>query len=133
MTMLVRTVLLLGLGVACTTPFQAPPTAEELATAEYGPRPPSEDDLLAAFVRARYRDLSILRVTVGQPRRAWYGKVGSITEKRDIRFGWAVRFKGYRLSGLALNELAVVGQVFIRRGRIEGVSDANGFGFTGRT
>ena len=117
--------LLLG----CAAPGGRPPTPEEIAAADHGPAPVAVKASLPDFVRQRYADRSIVHVSVGEPRQAWYGQLGGLAARRDIRFGWAVGFRGYRLGFTQMESLAVEGEAFYRNGRLEGIHDDNGFEF----
>ena len=92
--------------VACAA-YREGPSDDEIANADYGPSPISYQMLLERDVRSRFK--SIMHVRFGAPRRAWYGELGDLTKTRDIRFGWAVRFRAYTLGFTAMNKLAVQG------------------------
>jgi hypothetical protein len=113
--------------VACAVPYQAGPSDEEIANADYGPAPTAYQALLERDVRARFR--SIVHVRFGTPRRAWYGELGGLTETRDIRFGWAVNFRAYTIGFTALNKLAVQGDYFFRDDQLQGIAVGGEFKF----
>lgn len=123
--------LLLALALvtgSCVT-RRNPPSAEELASADYGLVPIEYERRVQRFVRAEYRDLQVVEVEVGEPRKGWYGNLGGIVIPRDIRFGWVVRFRGYRLGFTGMKPV-VAGDVFFRNDVLEGIADArDGFRF----
>jgi hypothetical protein len=113
---------------ACLT-RQAEPTAEEIAAAEYGQEPLEVKRRVQRFVRDEYQDAQVIEVEVGEPRKGWFGNLGGLVVPRDVRFGWVVRFRGYRI-GFTGMQPAVVGEVFFRGDALEGVADGrDGFRF----
>ncbi len=121
--------LLLLAVTACSTTRYREPTPEELASADYGPSPVSYAERVKALVLVRYRDRAVSSVEVGQPRRMWYGELGRLTKRRDVRYGWGVPFRGFRLGFTSLDTFVVQGMVFFRDDTIEAIQDDQGFRF----
>ncbi|MGA1522587.1 MAG: hypothetical protein ACO4CZ_01325 [Planctomycetota bacterium] len=100
----------------------APPTAEEMAEATYGPEPSDHEARVRQVVLAAYRSEQVVEVEVGAPRKAWFGDLGGTFRARNIQFGWVVRFRGYRLSFAGVKP-AVVGEVFFRADDLVAIAD----------
>ena len=100
----------------------APPGPEELAAAEYGIPPTDVEARVRRLVLATYRSEQVVEVEVGNPRKAWFGDLGSPLRARDVRYGWMVKFRGYRLSFAGVKP-AVVGETFFRVDDLVAIAD----------
>lgn len=100
----------------------APPTPAEVAAADYGFSPTDHVARVRKLVLAAYRAEQVVEVEVGEPRKAWFGDLGGPFRARDVRFGWVVRFRGYRLSFAGVKP-AVVGEVFFRDDDLVAIAD----------
>jgi len=100
----------------------APPGPEELAAAEYGIPPTDVEARVRRLVLATYRSEQVVEVEVGNPRKAWFGDLGSPLRARDVRYGWMVKFRGYRLSFAGVKP-AVVGETFFRDDDLVAIAD----------
>ncbi len=116
-------------GVDTTLP---PPTAAELADADYGPSPYDWEQKAREFLTSHYADQGVFQVKLREPRTAWYGARGGIGRMRDIRYGWAVGFRAFRLGFAALDSEVARGEVFFRDDAIDAIADQNGLVFVGR-
>ena len=116
-----------GVLTACGVPYRGGPSKEEMAAAEYGSRPTAVQALVLQDARARYD--GVLTVQVGEPVRGWYGELGGLTSRRDVRFGWAVPFRAFRVGVTSLREVAAEGFYYFRNGEIEGVTNEGEFEF----
>ncbi|HEX5053506.1 MAG TPA: hypothetical protein VFZ65_17135 [Planctomycetota bacterium] len=115
---------MLGLALpaaACVT-GEGAPTEEALAAADYGPVPIEHEARTRKFVLGHYRQYQVIEVESGEPRKAWFGHVGGAFEQRDVRYGWAVKFRGFRLGFMGITAI-VTGELFFRDDVIEGVAD----------
>lgn len=100
----------------------APPTPAEIAAAEYGFAPTDPEERVRKLVLAAYRQEQVVEVEVGEPRKAWFGDLGGTFRTRDVRFGWVVRFRGYRLSFAGVKP-AVVGEAFFQDDELTAIAD----------
>jgi len=92
-----------------------------LANADYGPPPESTEERVRRDVRQRFPQM--LRVTVGPPRRGWFGQLGGVAEKRDVRFGWIVGYRAYSVGFLGIQEPQRQGDYFFRNDLLEGIAE----------
>jgi hypothetical protein len=100
----------------------APPTAEQMAEADFGLAPTDHEARVRQLVLSAYQPDQVVEVEVGEPRKAWFGDLGGPFRARNIQFGWMVRFRGYRLSFAGVKP-AVVGEVFFRADDLVAIAD----------
>ena len=104
----------------------------ELAAADYGPAPFGWEQKAREFLTSQYADKGVFQVKLREPQQAWYGARGGIGRMRDVRYGWAVGFRAFRLGFAALDSEVARGEVFFRDDAIDAIADQNGLVFVGR-
>lgn len=81
---------LLFIAVAGCATIGPPPTAEELATADFGPAPEDyETQINAHFAEVLFDPFSA-RYEFGKPQKAWWGNTGGMIYPRNIHYAWRV-------------------------------------------
>ncbi len=121
--------LLLLAASGCIGPLAPGPSEEELTAADYGPPPYDYRKSVLEYADALM--ILFIRVEISRPRKAWYGKTELFGKPRDVRFGWAVDFRGYEMTD-ASPKLAAEVTYYFRDGMLEAITDKDGFRSVGK-
>ncbi len=101
-----------------------PPSRTEQLSADYGVEP---TDYKLRIQKATYDDgFTFGQFEVDTPKPTWYGHLGNLTTGRDVRYGFGIRMRGYRIGFTKKSEVAVERTYYFLDNKLDAVSEKNG-------